>query len=294
MAVPDDNPLSQAKIDLGRRLFFEPKLSRDGTMACASCHDPRRAFTDGRATAIGIGGRRGTRNVPTLLNRGYGAAFFWDGRSPSLEDQVLEPIRGPRELGSDPAAVVARLARVSSYRKEFDVVFRRQINVEDLARALATFVRTIQSGDSPVDRYLDGEREALPAAARAGVVLFRGKANCWLCHTEPTFSDDRFHNTGVAWRTGSPSDLGRAAVTDREEDRGAFKTPTLREVDRTGPYMHDGSFGTLEEVVDYYDRGAQPNRGLDSRIHPLNLGVREKQQLVAFLKSLSGRVSEGK
>ena len=294
MPVPDDNDLSQAKVDLGRRLFFERKLSRDGSMACATCHDPRRAFTDGRATAVGIGGRGGTRNVPTLVNRGYGAAFFWDGRAPSLEQQVLEPIRSPRELGSDPGDVVASLAREPSYRKGFDAAFRRHITVEDLARALATFVRTIQSGDSPVDRYLDGEQEALLPDARAGLSLFRGKASCWLCHTEPTFTDERFHNTGVAWRARSHSDAGRAGVTLREEDRGAFKTPTLREIARTAPYMHDGSFATLQEVVDYYDRGAQPNRALDSRIHPLNLDVLEKQQLVAFLNSLGGRISEGK
>jgi cytochrome c peroxidase len=296
MAVPDDNPQTRAKIALGRRLFFERRLSRDGSISCSTCHDPVHAFASGRRVAIGIEGRHGTRNVPTIVNRGYGRSFFWDGRASSLEAQALEPIRNPLELGSRLADVVQRLRSVRSYRAAFRAAFAADPNERDLARALASFVRTIASGDSSFDRAMDRQPHALSSSARSGLALFVGKANCWVCHRGPTLTDEQFHNTGVAWRTRrgttapAPSDPGRATVTGRTEDRGAFKTPTLREVARTAPYMHDGSFGTLEAVVEYYDRGGQPNPGLDERIRPLHLSAAEKRDLVAFLRALRGRI----
>lgn len=323
--VPDENPLTPAKVDLGRRLFRDRLLSRDGSMACVSCHDPRRAFTNGETVAKGVAGVRGTRNVPAIVNRAWGRSFFWDGRAPTLEDQVLQPILHPDELAMTPGRVVA-LATSDRYRRRFDSAFGvppaglpspgssirlkpdptyvadnpyEGLNAADawtlrqVALALAAYVRTIQTGDSPYDRYITGNRSALKTAARRGLDVFRGKGGCTGCHVGPTFSDEDFHNTGVAWRTGVLTDEGRARVTRAAADRGAFKTPTLREVARTAPYMHDGSFATLAAVVDFYDRGGAPNPGLDSQLRPLKLAPGEKQNLVAFLRSLSGKSRDG-
>ncbi len=293
MPVPDDNPLTLAKVALGRRLFSDRRLSRDGSMACATCHDPDRAFTDGRRLAIGYERQRGTRNVPTIVNRGYGSTFFWDGRAPTLEAQVLEPIQGSRELASSVADVVASLRDDATYRAAFAGVFGREPSAEDLARALASYVRSIQSGDSPLDRYVDRDAQALSPDAKAGLTLFNGRANCWLCHVGPTVSDERFHNTGIAWRDGRFQDAGRALVTGDPRDRGAFKTLTLREVARTAPYMHDGSVRRLEDVVEFYSRGGRPNPNLDPLIEPLRLTSADQRALVAFLRSLSGTIRDG-
>jgi cytochrome c peroxidase len=321
--APDDNPLTRLKIDLGRRLFNERRLSRDGSTACVSCHEPARAFTNGERFGKGVGGTLGTRNVPPLLNRAWGRSFFWDGRAATLEDQVLQPIVHPDELAMSPDAIVA-LARSERYRDRFAHAFAgnpsrpvasgfsgtslisdRHIDpyaglsqndsgtLRQVAFALAAYVRTIQAGDSPYDRYVTGDHPSLSEAARRGLTLFRGRAGCTGCHVGPTFSDEEFHNTGVAWRTGILTDDGRAAVTKVPVDRGAFKTPTLREVARTAPYMHDGSFATLAEVVDFYDRGGAPNAGLDPQLRPLKLAAAEKQDLIAFLRSLSGKVRDG-
>ncbi len=277
MPVPEDNPLTSEKIALGRKLFQDRRLSRDKKVACASCHDPQRAFTDGRTVAVGVFGRKGTRSVPSLVNRGYGLSFFWDGRTQTLEEQVLKPIQDPNEMDMtiEEAAGRVRLDRVA------------------LSQALASYVRSILSGDAPVDRYMNGQRDALPEDARQGLNLFRGKANCTACHLGPNFTDERFHNTGVAWREERLLDQGRFVVTAKEENRGAFKTPTLREIARTAPYMHDGSIPTLDDVVEFYNRGGNKNPHLDSELHPQNLTAQEKQALLAFLKSLSGTVHEG-
>jgi cytochrome c peroxidase len=320
--VPDDNPLTPSRVDLGRRLFNERRLSRDGSKACVSCHNPRLAFTNGERFGKGVAGALGTRNVPALLNRAWGRSYFWDGRAATLEDQVLQPIVHPDELALSTAAIVA-LARSARYRDRFarafggspsplvvfasrrtPVIAGRSIDpyaglsgedaatMHQVAYALAAYVRTIQAGDSPYDRYVAGDRSALSETARRGLTVFRGKAGCTACHVGPTFSDEEFHNTGVAWRTGKLTDDGRAAVTKAQLHRGAFKTPTLREVARTAPYMHDGSFATLAEVVDFYDRGGAPNPSLDPQLRPLKLTSTEKQDLVAFLRSLSGKVRD--
>lgn len=292
MPIPDDNPITQEKLRLGQTLFNDPLLSRDKSISCASCHDPRYAFTDARTVAAGVFNRRGTRNAPALINRAYGKSHFWDGRASTLEAQVLKPIQDPNEMDMTLEEVVGRLKQQRRYRKQFQKSFRREINADDLARALASYVRTILSGDSPVDHYLNGERGALSEQARQGLNIFRGKGNCTACHLGPNFTDERFHNTGVAWRDGKFLDSGRFAITGRETDRGAFKTPTLREIARTAPYVHDGSLATLEDVIEYYDRGGNPNPHLDAELRPLRLTTEEKQALVAFLKALSGTVTK--
>lgn len=293
MHVPDDNPLTPAKVALGRMLFFDSLLSEDRSLACATCHNPGRAFTDGQPVSVGVFGRKGTRNVPTLVNRTYGASFFWDGRITTLEEQVLQPIQHPKEMDITVGEVVVRLERDQVYPDLFQAVFGREVNDGDLAKALASYVRTILSGNAPVDRYLNGDRHALTERQLQGLRLFRGKGNCTACHLGPTFTDESFHNTGVAWQAGQLLDQGRFAVTGKETDRGAFKTPTLREIARTAPYMHDGSIATLEDVIEFYDRGGNENPYLDGDIRALNLTEEEKAALLAFLRSLSGTVQEG-
>ena len=293
LPVPEDNPLSPQRVALGRTLFFDPILSRDQRLACAGCHDPARAFTDGRARSVGVFGRVGTRSVPTLVNRAYGRSFFWDGRTSSLEDQVLQPIQDPKEMDMALSDVVVRLRRDRVYSARFQAQFGRIPTHVDLANVLASYVRTILSGDAPIDRYMNGERDALSAQARDGLRIFRGRGNCTACHLGPTFTDERFHNTGVAWQDGELLDQGRYMVTGKEEDRGAFKVPTLREVARTAPYMHDGSLATLEDVVAFYDRGGNPNPYQDAQLRRLHFTPTEKQALITFLHALSGRVQDG-
>jgi cytochrome c peroxidase len=276
--VPETNPPTPEKVALGRRLFFDKRLSRDGTVACATCHKAERAFTDGRTVAVGIGGRNGTRNVPTLINRVYGKSFFLDGRAATLELQVVEPILNPREMNSTLA----------------EIEMRTGLAPQEVTRALASYVRTIVSGNSHYDRYIAGDTKALSEEAIRGLDVFRGKGRCSVCHSGPNLTDDSFHNTGVAWRNTVLQDPGRFPVSGREEDRGAFKVPTLREVAKTAPYMHDGSLATLEDVVRYYDRGGNPNPWLDEELRPLHLTAEEQRALVSFLKSLSGTVREGK
>ena len=278
LPVPENNPLTAEKIELGRRLFFDRRLSRDGSLACSSCHDPARAFSDGRSVAVGVVGRQGRRNAPALINRGYGRSFFWDGRVLTLEEQVLQPIQDRNEMDLSFPEVAARVG----------------LPAEEISRALASYARSILSGDSPFDRFINGDRGALSAEQQAGLQLFRGKANCVACHVGPNLSDERFHNTGVAWREGRLEDDGRFAVTGKAEDRGAFKTPTLREVARTAPYMHDGSLPTLEEVIDFYDRGGRTNPNLDPEIRLLRLSPAEKRDILAFLCSLAGRITDGR
>jgi cytochrome c peroxidase len=278
MPVPEDNPLTVDRINLGRRLFSDRRLSRDQSLSCASCHDPARAFSTARPLSVGVFGRQGRRNVPALVNRGYGRAFFWDGRITSLEEQVLKPIQDPNEMDMTLPEASARVG----------------IPVNDMSRALASYVRSILSGNSPYDRFIEGNRKALSTDQQAGLQIFRGKGNCTACHVGPTFTDERLHNTGVAWRDGRLQDEGRFAVSRKSEDRGAFKTATLREVARTSPYMHDGSLASLEDVVKFYDEGGRPNPTIDSEIHPLHLTAEQKRALVAFLKSLSGQLREGR
>ena len=275
--TPATNPLTPEKIAEGRKLFFDTNLSADRTMSCGTCHDPARAFTDGRAIAKGVHNAQGSRNTPSLVNAGSGRSFFWDGRADSLEAQVLQPMTNPKEMGLTDA----------------DIESRTGMKATDVTGALASYVRTIRSRESRVDYYRAGQTEMLTADERAGFDLFRGRAQCATCHGGPNFTDDRFHNTGVGQHAGAATDQGRYAVSHDERDHGAFKTPTLREVTLTAPYMHDGSLKTLEDVVDFYNKGGDRNPNLDRRMRPLQLSADEKAQLVAFMKALSGRVTDG-
>jgi cytochrome c peroxidase len=291
MPVPDSNPLTPEKASLGRKLFFDPILSRDRSVSCAVCHIPELGFTDDKPVAIGIEGRKGTRRTPRLVNRGYARTFFWDGRAASLEEQVIEPVRNPLEMDISIEEVITRLKGNPEYSAGFSEVFGRLPDVEALQHALASYIRTVLSGNSPYDRYIAGEPDALTPAERRGLDIFRGKGNCAVCHLGPNLTDEQFHNTGAGWKEAGLEDKGRAMVTGDPADSGAFKTPTLREIASTGPYMHDGSLATLEDVIEFYDKGGEPNPGLDSEIQRLDLTAQEKSDLLAFLKSLSGEVT---
>lgn len=283
LPIPEGNPVTAEKIELGRRLFNDRRLSRDESRSCASCHDPAKAFSDGRRVAIGVFKRAGRRSAPAIINRVYGKSFFWDGRITTLEEQVLRPIQDRNEMDLTLEEASARVG----------------LTAGEISQALATYVRSILSGDAPFDRFAAGDRAALSAAQQRGLALFRGKAHCTVCHLGATFTDERYHNTGVAWREPPPgsrepgrlTDDGRFIVTGQTADLGAFKTPTLREVARTAPYMHDGSFATLNDVVDFYNRGARRNPGIDPELRPLHLTNSERHDLVSFLRALSGRVS---
>jgi cytochrome c peroxidase len=292
MPVPEENPLTPKKIGLGRRLFNDRGLSRDGSTSCATCHQQNRAFSDGRRVAIGVNGATGIRNSPSLVNRGYNQTLFWDGRAASLEQQVIEPLVNPREMKSTPEHVTDYVRR--KYRRDFEAAFGHGPEYGDVARALASYVRTIQSGNSRFDRFREGRVNTLTTSERAGMLLFHSKAGCSSCHVGPNLTDDAFHNTGVAFRDGKYLDAGRFDVSHAEADMGAFRTPGLREVARTAPYMHDGSIGTLEDVVEYYNRGGNMNPRLDSVLRPLHLTPAEKANLVAFLRVLTGVISEGR
>ncbi len=295
--VPENNPMTPAKVELGRRLFFEKRISADGTVACASCHMPRRGYSNGRQYAIGIGGKIGLRNAPTVLNAAYSDTQFWDGRAASLEEQAKGPIQHPAEMGATPAHVVRALSAVPAYRAAFrEVCGSEKITLDLVAKAIATFERTLIAGNSPFDRWFYGEeKKAITPAAARGFKLFRGKGACVKCHLVDEFSapltDQKFHNVGVG-TDKTPFHSGREKVTKKTGDRGKFKTPTLRDISRTAPYMHDGSFNTLEEIIDYYDRGGLANPNLDPDMKRLNLTQRDRADLVAFLRSLDSELPE--
>jgi cytochrome c peroxidase len=264
-------------VALGKRLFFDKQLSSDGSIACATCHDPARAFSDGRPVARGIRDIEGTRNSPALINVGFARSYFWDGRALTLEHQVLGPISNPKELGLTAA----------------ELEHRTRMKARDVAVALASYVRTIRSSGSRYDAFRSGQPNALSGAEQAGLAIFFGKGGCATCHGGPDLTDDRFHNTGVSWRGGRIADDGRFIVSQDPRDRGAFKTPTLREVALTAPYMHDGSIKTLAEVVEFYAQGGRRNPYVDPRVRPLGLSSGEKKALVAFLQTLTGHVTDG-
>lgn len=277
---------SDEEVALGRALFFDPILSGRGTIACASCHRPEFAFADDRATSRGIEGYLTRRNAPSILNKGLSVNLLWDGRAATLEDQVVMPIENPEEMALGVAAAVNRLSFHDGYAARFRQVYGREVDGEALASALAAFVRGLTAGDSPVDRFRLGDRKALTPAEEAGLWIYEGKGGCWRCHHGPNFSDEGFHNTGVGVADGEPEE-GRFAITGDEGDRGAFRTPGLRMLTKTAPYMHDGSLATLEEVVEFYRRGGNANRSLSPKLRALRLTDEEAGHLVAFLRALS-------
>ncbi len=289
--IPSDNPLTPEKIALGKQLYFDPRLSRDNTVACASCHNPRFGFTDGQPVSTGIEGQKGGRSAPTVVNRAFSKEQFWDGRAADLEAQAKGPIENPIEMGFTHDGVVKRLRGIQGYREQFQHVFgTTALTIDHVAKAIAAFERTVLSGNSPFDRFEAGDKTALLPAAQRGLVLFRGKANCVKCHAGFNFTDESYHNIGVGMDKPQP-DLGRFDLTKQAADRGAFKTPTLRDIALTGPYFHAGSARTLEETVEFYNQGGISNPQLAKDIHPLKLTDQEKADLVAFLHALTGEIS---
>ncbi|HEV8702356.1 MAG TPA: cytochrome c peroxidase [Candidatus Polarisedimenticolia bacterium] len=290
--VPENNPISEAKIDLGRKLYFDARLSKDGTVSCATCHDPDRGFSDARPTSLGIGRQAGSRNAPTVINRLFSQEQFWDGRAADLEAQALGPIQNPIEMGHTLPEMISNLKALAGYAPAFQAAFSTpDITEGRVAQAIATYERTVLAGNSPFDRYQAGEKSMLSESAVRGMTLFNDaqKANCVTCHAGFNFTDESYHNLGVGMEKPNP-DWGRFGVTKKEFDKGAFKTPTLRNVTQSGPYMHDGSEATLLDVVRFYDRGGFKNQWLSKEIKPLNLTDQDRADLVAFLESLSGDV----
>ena len=292
--VPKDNPLTEEKVKLGKRLYFEKALSVDGTLACASCHAPEKSFGDPRQFSVGVRGQKGTRQAPAIINRVFSRKQFWDGRAASLEEQALGPMMNPIEMGHpNIQGIVQHLQKEASYLADFKKAFPEQdgaINDVTISRAIASFERTILAGNSPYDRFTQrDDKRAMSEAALRGYQLFLGKAACASCHVGFNFTDESYHNLGLGTAAKKP-DLGRYAITKLDGHQSAFKTPTLREVVNTAPYMNDGSLKTLEEVVAFYNGGGRLNPSLSPKIKPLGLSAQEQKDLVEFLKALSGEV----
>lgn len=278
-----DNPLTPEKVALGKQLYFDKRLSGDNTVSCASCHDPNKGWSNGEQFATGVRGQMGGRNAPTIINAAYSYYQFWDGRALYVEGQALGPIQNPIEMDMKLEDLVPKLNAIEGYRKQFQEVFGTDVTSDGIAKAIAAFERTVLSGNAPYDRFQAGDQDALSESAQRGMELFFGKAHCSACHVPPLFTDLAFHNIGVGM-DGEEPDAGRQAHSELLGDRGSFKTPGLREIARSGPYMHDGSLKSLEDVVNYYDKGGTPNDQLDESIFPLKLTPAEKKDLVQFLK----------
>ena len=286
--IPSSNLNYTAKIELGKQLYFDGRLSKNNAISCAFCHNPGTGFADPRQTSIGVGGGVGGRQSPTVYNTGLNHVQFWDGRARSLEEQAIGPIHNPVEMAETHEHVVAKLGKIKGYQQQFRAVFGTDVNLQGIAEAIAAYERTVLSTNSAFDKHVLGDQKAMDEAAVRGMALFKGKARCILCHNGPNFTDNQFHNLGVPQVGPMKEDLGRFAVSRAEKDRGAFKTPTLRSITETAPYMHDGAFKTLEEVVEFMDQGGGSNPNLSPLVKPLNLTAEEKSDLVAFLKALAG------
>jgi len=319
--IPPSNPMTRGKVELGKQLYFDQRVSRDATVSCASCHDPAKGWTDNLKTSVGIGGQVGARNAPTVLNTIYGRTLFWDGRAPSLEGQAQGPIQNKIEMGDQSyREIIERLRGITGYRDQFLKVFGTDVTLDGMAKAIAAFERTALTGNSAFDRYLKADPDrpetfgVLSASQKRGMVLFGlrvsdedpfkvdpallKKANCTACHGGFNFTDEQFHNLGVGFDESRAdfADPGRFAIAPigakASNDRGAFKTPTLRDIARTAPYLHDGSEPTLERVIEFYNKGGVRNPALDAEMKPLNLTDAEKTDLVNFLRALTGQAVE--
>ncbi len=288
--VPSGNLMTKDKIALGKRLFFDPRLSVNGSISCAFCHVPTAGYADPKPVSLGVRGKRGGRNAPAVLNAAYFPLQFWDGRAGSLEEQALGPLTNPVEMANpNYRSVVMRLQRIRAYRVWFSRVYGGRVTIDHVAQAISAFERTLVTPDSPYDRYMMGQKNALTPSQKRGFALFRGKARCAICHNGALLSDFGYHNLGVPQTGPLRVDVGRYAVTHEPTDKGKFRTPTLRNVALTAPYMHDGSLRTLEDVVDFYNRGGGKSPYVkDALIVPLHLTAPEKKDLVDFLKSLTG------
>lgn len=323
--IPEDNPLTRAKIELGRQLYFDPRLSADVSISCASCHDPVTGYAKDTQFGVGIRSQEGNRNSPVAYNRIFSKLQFWDGRAGSLEEQAKGPIANPIEMGHTHEGCLECLKLVPGYRIQFEKIFPDEgLTIDTVAKAIASFERVLVTGSSPADFYeplrafeaaykedledletfkaeapdayeqyvklkADSDRAPISESAKRGRELFFGKANCTACHVGANFTDEKFHNIGVGMDKPEP-DLGRYAITKDEKDKGAFKTPTVRNVTLTAPYMHDGSQETLEEVVEWYDKGGHPNPYLSDKIKKLSLTAQEKKDLVEYMKALTGEL----
>lgn len=300
--IPADNPPTAATIALGKRLFYDKRLSKDDTLACSTCHSPAHDFSDSHDFSRGVGGAVGVRNAPTLINVAYLPMQFWDGRAATLELQAASPIADPIEMNQPHEVVVSKLGKDVEYKRLFAEAFGSpDVSLGRVEKSLASFERTILSGDSAFDRaQYGGEQGALTPAQERGLALFINptKGNCAACHTitpkYALFTDGKFHNIGVGvGDDGTPKDVGRYHETTVQTDTGAFKTPTLRNVANTAPYMHDGSLPTLERVVDFYAGGGNSNPYLDREMKTIHLSGEERRDLVEFLKSLTGKLPQG-
>lgn len=287
------NPPTPERVRLGRWLFYDKRISADGSVSCATCHRPENAFSEPTATSTGIKGQVGGRKAPGFVNLAWTLYphFFWDGRADSLEAQAKGPMENPIEMGNKHAVVVKTVSEIKGYRKYFKEAFGTEaVNIDRIAHAIADYERTRLSGNSPWDRWKAGDEKAVSAEVKLGDELFFGKAECNQCHLGQNFTDSLFHNLGVGWIAQKKDfkDKGRFLVTKKKADLGAFKTPGLREVTKHAPFMHDGSMKTLDEVVEHYNKGGNKNPYLSPKIRRLRLTPKEKKAIVAFLGALEG------
>ncbi|MCB9922887.1 MAG: c-type cytochrome [Planctomycetaceae bacterium] len=332
IVIPADNPMTRAKIELGRQLYFDKRLSADSTVSCADCHHPDEGYARHTQFGVGIGGQEGGRNSPVSFNRILSGAQFWDGRAASLEEQAVGPIANPIEMGNTHEAAVDTVKKIEGYRLQFAKVFEDGVTIDNIGKAIATFERAIVTGPSPFDYYepvhamqvafkddledLEALKDDDPdlyedymaklktseehpmseSAKRGREVFFTAKGSCTACHVGANLADEKYHNLGIGMDQEEP-DLGRFAVTKDDKDRGAFKTPTVRNIGLTAPYMHDGSLKTLEEIVEWYAKGGHPNPHLSKDIKKLELSDQDKKDLVEFMKACTGdfpKVEQGR
>ncbi len=284
------NPTTPDKVWLGKLLFFDKRLSKDGAFSCENCHFQDKAWTDGQRFSVKSDGKPNTRNTPSLYNVAYQASWYWDGRSPTLEAQIAAAWKS--QMGADPDAIAKAIAQEPLYKAAFQKVFGADPSAQNIPQAIGAFVRTLQSGGSAWDKYEKGDKTAASADAIAGQALFTGKAKCALCHAPPLYYDTLFHNVGVGFSADAgASDPGRGKVTNDPKDMGAFKTPGLRGVTKTAPYFHDGSAATLEDAIKYMSSGFTKNPNLDPKLNSVKLSDKEVGQIAAFLKSLESNES---
>lgn len=286
--APKDNAPTPERVELGKKLFFDPRLSGDGTVSCASCHSPQHGWSDGRATGIGIRNQALGRASPTVVNTAYNSVQMWDGREPTLESQALGPMKASSEMDMDLNRLANWLSDSAEYRELFAKAYPGEsIAPETVGKAIASFERTIISRNSPFDRWVQGDARAMTPQQIRGFKLFTGKANCEICHSAPNFTDNGFHNIGLASFGKDNPDMGRWMQRKVKSMQGAFKTPTLRDVEHTAPYFHDGSAATLEAALEHYNKGGEVKTNLSPNMKPLNLTPAELVDLAAFLRALN-------
>lgn len=285
LKTPADEALTAEKVSLGKQLFFDKRLSKDGSAACETCHLPEKGWADGQTLSTKVGGAKNTRHTPTLWNVGYNDLYYWDGRADTLTKNVVAAWKG--QMGADTAVIAAALAKIPGYQVQFKTIYGADPTEDNIAKSLAAFIRTLRSGDSPWDKFEGGDKAAVSEDAKKGFELFRNKAGCAACHAPPLYTDNAFHNVGVGYgKDVKEPDTGRGKITKEKKDDGAFKTPTIRSVTTHAPYFHDGHAATLEEAVDFMLGGGIKNDNLAKQMKPVKLSKAERDQLLAFVKSL--------